>query len=229
MKKIILTGLTAAVLSANAMAAEVTGYTAPQSGQPATAAGVDSNFQALISAINDNSQRLDALESASGTSASLEDKLSGASFHVTYMGSDTGNYKSGQQSPQYGLYIQQYGGSSTITLNSDHTVTEVMQENSREIDPDKGECVQQTSGDYFCEHRVDDIEGSPETASGGSWSLNGTTLSITFPADDSSTDVLVTLNGEVLIIKTGSGFSVDGDNDDFDNSLAIGVRLPNAQ
>ena len=51
-------------MSATAIASEVTGYTAPESGQAATAAGVDANFQALISTINDNNERVSALEAA---------------------------------------------------------------------------------------------------------------------------------------------------------------------
>ena len=63
MKKLMMTGLTAVLLSSSAIAGEVTGYTAPVTGQPATATGVDSNFQALINAINDNNTRITALES----------------------------------------------------------------------------------------------------------------------------------------------------------------------
>lgn len=63
MKKLMMTGLTAVFLSTGAIAGEVSGYTAPVSGQPATAVGVDSNFQALITAINDNNTRIAALES----------------------------------------------------------------------------------------------------------------------------------------------------------------------
>lgn len=62
MKKLILTGLTAALLSTAAMA-DVTGYTPAVSGQPATAAGINANFDALIASINSNAARLDALES----------------------------------------------------------------------------------------------------------------------------------------------------------------------
>ncbi len=63
MKKLMMTGLTAVLLSSGAIAGEVTGYTAPVTGQAATATGVDSNFQALITAINDNNTRIAALES----------------------------------------------------------------------------------------------------------------------------------------------------------------------
>lgn len=62
MKKLILTGLTAALLSTAAMA-EVTGYTPAVSGQSATAASINANFDALIASINSNAARLDALES----------------------------------------------------------------------------------------------------------------------------------------------------------------------
>lgn len=68
MKKLMMTGLTAAVLSfsAGTSAGEVdqANYTAPEAGQPATAAEIDGNFQALITAINDNAARIAELESS---------------------------------------------------------------------------------------------------------------------------------------------------------------------
>ena len=69
MKKFILTGLTAALMSANVMASEVvegTDTTVFTADSPAVASEVNGNFAALIAAINDNSQRLDALEDIVG-------------------------------------------------------------------------------------------------------------------------------------------------------------------
>ncbi len=73
MKKVILTGLTAAMLSSGAFASEVTAgsdTTLFSSGSPAVAADVNANFAALIAAINDNSARIDALISSSVTGKS---------------------------------------------------------------------------------------------------------------------------------------------------------------
>lgn len=65
MKKVLLTGLTAAMLSSASFAGEVTGYSDVTADTPATAAAVNANFAALIAAINDNSARIDALLSSS--------------------------------------------------------------------------------------------------------------------------------------------------------------------
>lgn len=71
MKKQILTGIMAAAICTGAFAAEVSqnDYNAAQSGQPATAASINANFNALISAINDNAQRIETLEQAVAGSA----------------------------------------------------------------------------------------------------------------------------------------------------------------
>jgi hypothetical protein len=231
MEKVILTGLTAAVMSATAMASEVTGYTAPQSGQAATAAGVDANFQALISAINDNNDRIAALEDAAGTGGSLEDKISGATFNIVYLGSIIGTYQD-QSSSNYG-YLEGFAGSSLLTLETDGTITEVWQEALREIGLERvSDCVEVTDefgGSYSeCSHAVYDEESGPETNSGGAWQLNGNVLSVTFPGEDSSEDFMVTMSGEVLVLGSG-GHEVDGNNDDYENSMAIGVRTPDSE
>lgn len=63
MKKQILTGLLAATLCTNAFAGEVTGYTPATSGEVATAEAINTRFDALIAAINDNNARVAELES----------------------------------------------------------------------------------------------------------------------------------------------------------------------
>ena len=226
MKKVILTGLTAAVMSATAMASEVTGYTAPQSGQAATAAGVNANFQALISAINDNNERIAALEDAAGIPSSLLEKISGATYTISYLGAVIGTYADAL-SPYKGAYLEGFGGRSVITFETDGTLTELYQESGREIDFEKDECVEGEPGEFNCAHRVEDFTDGPETFTGGSWVLTGNTLAVTFPEEDDAEEFIVALDGEILVLSS-AGFETESDefgtNDDYDHSLAIGVR-----
>lgn len=75
MKKLMLTGLTAVMLSTGAFASEVTGYTDATANTPATAADINANFAALIAAINDNNSRIAALEAGGGASNDVTGKV----------------------------------------------------------------------------------------------------------------------------------------------------------
>lgn len=212
MKKIILTGLTAAVLSANAMAAEVTGYTAPQSGQAATAAGVDANFQALITAINDNNTRIAALEAASGEVASLNDIVSGATYKLYFSGGiielDDGG----------GANLERFGGTTDLTFNSDGSLSETFSESGRFISLDANTCDFEGQN---CSHYVDTWNDN-ETG-GGSWSVTGQTLNVIW--DDGGSDAF-SLSSDGKIITTGGGSLDEGDGTSgVDTFVAVGVRL----
>ena len=212
MKKVILTGLTAAVLSANAMAAEVTGYTAPQSGQAATAAGVDANFQALITAINDNNTRIAALEAASGEVASLNDIVSGATYKLYFSGGiielDDGG----------GANLERFGGSTDLTFNSDGSLSETFSESGRFISLDANTCDFEGLN---CSHYVDTWNDN-ETG-GGSWSVTGQTLNVIW--DDGGSDAF-SLSSDGKIITTGGGSLDEGDGTSgVDTFVAVGVRL----
>jgi hypothetical protein len=230
MKKIILTGLTAAVMSANAMASEVvegTDTTTFSADSPAVASEVNGNFAALIAAINDNNDRISALEDASGTPVSLLDKISGATYTIAYLGGIIGIYED-SQSPYSGAYIERFAGKSVVTLEPGGGLTEVWQEKYREIGFDKNECTDTGNPDTsYCEHRVDDGEEGPETETEGSWVLNGNVLSITFEQDDPADDFIVALDGEVLV-GSFTEFEIDSDefgtSDDFDSAIAVGIR-----
>ena len=212
MKKVILTGLTAAVLSANAMAAEVTGYTAPQSGQAATAAGVDANFQALITAINDNNTRIAALEAASGEVASLNDIVSGATYKLYFSGGiielDDGG----------GANLERFGGSTDLTFNSDGSLSETFSESGRFISLDANTCDFEGLN---CSHYVDTWNDN-ETG-GGSWSVTGQTLNVIW-GDGGSEAFSLSSDGKV--ITAGGGNLDEGDGTSgLETFVAVGVRL----
>lgn len=212
MKKIILTGLTAAVLSANAMAAEVTGYTAPQSGQAATAAGVDANFQALITAINDNNTRIAALEAASGEVASLNDIVSGATYKLYFSGGiielDDGG----------GANMERFGGTADLIFNNDGSLNETFSEQGRFISLDANSCDFEGQN---CSHYVDTWNDN-ETG-GGSWSVTGQTLNIIW-SDGGSEAFSLSSDGKV--ITAGGGNLDEGDGTSgLETFLAVGVRM----
>lgn len=212
MKKIILTGLTAVALSANAMAAEVTGYTAPQSGQAATAAGVDANFQALITAINDNNTRIAALEAASGEVASLNDIVSGATYKLYFSGGiielDDGG----------GANLERFGGSTDLTFNSDGSLSETFSESGRFISLDANTCDFEGLN---CSHYVDTWNDN-ETG-GGSWSVTGQTLNVIW-GDGGSEAFSLSSDGKV--ITAGGGNLDEGDGTSgLETFVAVGVRL----
>ncbi|ERP90119.1 hypothetical protein Q670_14570 [Alcanivorax sp. P2S70] len=231
MKKMILTGLTAAVLSANAMASEVTEGDVTQfnANTPALASEVNGNFAALVSAINDNNERISALEDAAGTGGSLEDKIAGSTYKVMFVGNIIGTHHDAL-SPHSSGYLEGFGGTSVITFNEDGSLSEQWQEAGREIGLDKDDCEETQPDTFVCEHRVDDFVDGPETFTNqGSWSLDGNVLAVTFPEEEDSEDFLVSMNGE-LIILTSSSIEQESDeygtNSDYEHSIAIGVRLP---
>lgn len=227
MKKILFIGLTAAMLSPVSFASEVTAgvdTTVFSSGSPALAADVNNNFSALIAAINDNSQRIDALGGAGG---SLESKISGATYKIQFVGSILGRF-SDTSSGFSDVYMEHYNGLSTVTLNVDHTISENFSEAMREIGFDRTECVDPPDCMQM-EFRVEDNTDSDSTVSQGSWSVSGNVLSIMWPGETEADEFFVTGNGEIIVMANGGvNVEVEGNDEhsDFDSSLAIGVRAP---
>lgn len=215
MKKVLLTGLTAAMLSSASFAGEVTGYSDVTAGTPATAAAVNGNFQALISAINDNAQRIAVLEAAT---VNLQDSLTGATFSVFHIGGESEIYQDSNTAATT-RGIGRWGGQGTITLNGDSTVTTGIGETGRHFDLESSGGVA-----FFVEDHQD-----PDTPTvGGSWALNGQTLSILFPGDTVPVDFTVAADGAIVVSGGGSA-SVDTVGteswDTVENYFVVGVRL----
>lgn len=210
MKKMILTGLTAAVLSANAMASEVTGYTAPESGQPATADGVDANFQALITAINDNNTRIAALEAANGETTDLNAVVSGATYQVFFSGGLLSN------NDGYGA-LERFGGNSVITFNSNGTLNETFNEAATFIGLD---ATCDTEG--VCSHQDDPFTSVNETGT-GTWEVSGQNLNVTW-GDGDSESFKLSADGNLFVSGGGSH-----EGDELDTFLAVAVKLSSTQ
>lgn len=199
MKKMILTGLTAAMMSASAMAAEVTGYTAPQSGAPATAAGVDANFQALITAINDNNTRIAALESE--VAAAQSSDVSGKSYLYRefgmYMAAHTYDSVGDDGLPQASGAVEiggSYGGgfSRTNMLSAEITLEFLANGNVNIIGTE-------TEVEMWANpnSNIGSVSGTlNETAS---WTQSGNVVTVDFGGGDTF-DVQVSRSAEVITI-----------------------------
>ena len=212
MKKMILTGLTAAVLSANAMASEVTEGDVTQfsANTPAVASEVNGNFAALIAAINDNNQRITALEEAAGEVAELADIVSGSTYQLYFSGGIIELDEGG------GANLERFGGIATLTFNSDNTLDETFSEQGRFISLDANICSE--SG---CSHYVDTWDDN-ETG-GGSWSVTGQTLNVTW-SDGGSESFSLSSDGK--IIASGGGGLDEGDGTSgIETFVAVGVRM----
>lgn len=180
MKKVILTGLTAVMMSSAAMAAEVvegTDTTVFTADSPALASEVNGNFAALIAAINDNSQRLDALESVvgdgsiAGTYTFIEMAVelaanSGSAQNEAY--SEISTYKS------TGSFTLEAGGNFSGTINENR---------SSLVDALHGVC---DDGVFGCRFGFDpDFNNqAPVDSLGGTWTDDGSTVTLTLGPSD---------------------------------------------
>lgn len=124
MKKLMMTGLTLAMLSAGAAsAATVTGYTAPVAGEAATAASVDDNFQALITAIDDNAARIADLESFDVAGKTYEFRNIGFIMGAERLASADPGASPGSATSLFQGFVRLgiFNTTGTITFNADGT------------------------------------------------------------------------------------------------------------
>ena len=227
MKKVMLTGLTAAMMSGTTLAAEVGAITTFSSGSPALASEVNANFQALIAAINDNNARIAALEANVDEPTDLLGKISGATYRIRYLGTHMNmftNTGSGQQSGSTNIWngsltvVFNEGGSASITEHGEAT-------GEMNVEPieqcDEFTCVDSFVGRY-------NFEQGGGGSSTGSWSLNGARLTLTFQ-DGFEAEFDVTPNAQLLVNTEGvlGDEAIGGGTiDTVESSIAIGIRQP---
>ncbi|WP_150912771.1 hypothetical protein [Marinobacter halotolerans] len=210
MKKLILTGLTAMALSVSASAASVTGYSAPTANTPANAAEVDANFQALITAINDNAAQIDALNNqvAALENSSVSDRTYAFEQLLFILGAqkavDPAQSPESQESgPSGGSSVQQgfarigmYKASHTLAFAGDGTLTLTLDGSEVEFwvnsDSDIGLTITDT--------------GSVT----GTWSQTGNIVTVNLPGGDVF-DVTVANGGGAITIRDAliGGFDTD--------------------
>lgn len=233
MKKLILTGLTAIALSVTASAATVTGYSAPAANTPANAADVDANFQALITAINDNATQIDALNNQV---AALEGSdVSGRTYAFEQLlfilaadkAVDSAQPPQNQESgPSSGSSVNggfarigMYKASHTFVFAGDGTLTLTLDGREVEfwvnIDSDIGPVIEDTG-----------------TVT-GTWTQSGNIVTVSLPGGDVF-DVTVANGGGAITIRDGliGGFDTDngcnGDNTvcsfEYETSINFGLE-----
>lgn len=167
MKKFIIAGLTAAMFSTAALA-EVTGYTPAVSGEAATAAAINANFEALISTINQNSARLDALESYDIAGKSYNYKeISFINAAETYGNINTS--PGGDTSPRGGGFARVgiLTVNGTLSFNADMTLDVNVREREVEMFVNPISDIGVVENGMFSDT--------------GTWSQSGSTVAVSFP------------------------------------------------
>ncbi|MCK0154311.1 hypothetical protein MWU49_11405 [Alcanivorax sp. S6407] len=196
MKKVILTGLTAVMMSSAAMASEVvegTDTTVFTADSPAVASEVNGNFAALIAAINDNSQRLDALEAVVG-----DGTVAGTYTFIEMAVELAAN--SGTTQPEGYSEISTYKSTGSFTLDAQGGFSGTINENrSSLVDNLQGVC---DDGAFGCRFAFDPQFNISAPADGlsGTWSDDGSTVTLTLGPDDT---VVLHKAGPKLLVFNG--------------------------
>lgn len=199
------------------------GFTAPvdegqvttfAAGEPAVAAEVNQTLQALITAINDNASRLQALEEQNDpltALASLSDRISDSKFRLMSLGVGVGNNGTRVTNNVRGSY-------DTVILNENGTFSGSINETLRESSIDVSVNV---GSDPLSSH-VTIPEGVNETLDegfGGAWSLSGQILTL------DGDNYFVSLDGNLLISGGQADESLSGGVTLTEVDLVIGVRV----
>jgi hypothetical protein len=181
MKKQFLTGLLAMALSTGALAGEVTGYTGATSGTPANAADINANFTALIEAINDNNQRITALEEQAAGINTAEGTYSFVEIAVELGGAPGTSLFDG--------YSQIGTWSSTGSFNfvADGTFTGTINE-TVSILFDERLCDNEGTDNEQCRQAYQpDFSQKAKQNLGGTWDEDGNSVTANFPDGTSAT------------------------------------------
>lgn len=201
MKKFILTGLTAALMSANVMASEVvegTDTTVFTADSPAVASEVNGNFAALIAAINDNSQRLDALEAADDGS------VEGSYTFVELAIELAANSGTGLAEAYSEISSFSSTGSFTLLANGDFSGT-INENRSTLFSAVNGDCGVEGCRDTF----DPDFGNAGSEPLSGTWSDDGSTVTLTLGPGD--TVVLQKAGPNMLILSQKDTVTTDGE------------------
>jgi hypothetical protein len=178
MKKVILTGLTAAMLATGAFASELTAgvdTTTFTPSTPALAAEVNANFAALIAAINDNSQRLDVLEGIVG-----DGSVAGTYTFIEMAVELAAN--SGTSAFDGYSEISTFSSSGAFTFDAGGTFTGTINENrSSLVDAQNGDCGSIDG----CRIAFDpDFGNTNSEPLSGTWVDDGATVTLTLGPGD---------------------------------------------
>lgn len=221
MKKVMLIGLTAAIFSSAVVASEVEGFEPFVPNTAATAQSVNDNFQALITAINDNAQRIADLE------ASATSDVSGRTYLYRDLGLILAAHTSatstampqGNNSVHGGFArIGYFNGAFNIVFDENGTFTLTGSD-------DQVEMFVNSSSEIGSE--------SESVSESGTWTQSGHTVTLT-PTGEEPFEINVSANGQVLSVYDSYGPDVqlefnDGESNiyqhEYETILGIGILI----
>ncbi|MCG8589616.1 MAG: hypothetical protein MJE66_10025 [Proteobacteria bacterium] len=195
-----IAGLTTPALADEVAPGEVTTF---QANTPAIASEVNSNFQALIAAINDNAQRVAALEAAV---TPVDNDVTGHTYRFFNIESAVMNSEPDAGWDQSGAFASE----GTITFGAGGTGT--LDEAGAFAEPIIG-----APGDPIVAFSDNDTFNSAIT-----WSQVGETVTMT-DSDSDTTVFTVTENGLMMV---ATNIELDAVAPAFDWNLVIAVRVP---
>lgn len=231
MKKALLIGLTSMALSAQGWAGSVTAgvdTTTFTSGTSAVASEVNANFQALIDAINDNNDRIAALEAAATTT-----DVSGKTYLFRDLGIILAAHKYGQTTTTTDQADSVPSGFSRVGyFTGNFTIEFSGVDNTYTLSGDDVDVEMFTNADSNIAtfNDLDFVET-------GTWSQIGTQVTLTSDGPDSEDFVLdVAVGAHVLTVANTGGPWVtdlqfnDGNGDiyqhEYEVNLGVGVLQP---
>lgn len=222
-KHMILAGAIASVFTSSVMAAEVGPITTFQSGQAAQASQVNANFQALITAINDNNSRIAALEAALASANSVAGKY----YKVRDMGWILAAHRVGEGTDMPGGDQQVTNGFSRVGFysgNLDFHFAENGEITISGIDMDV-EMFTNPNSD------IGSVVSGPFNET-GTWVQDGHTVTVTLGEGDEQDvfEFTVSRNGEVLSTSNiglrGITPAMGGNfQHEYEGGLGVGVRV----
>jgi len=180
-KQMILAGAVATLMGSSVMAAEVGDITTFTAGTPAQASQVNANFQALITAINDNNSRIEALEAAQGINSSV----GGRHYKLRDMGWILAAHRNSQvvqSMPDGSLSVN--GGFARIGFYVGNIDLSFV---AGQGTPNAGTFTINGSDvevEMFVNASSDIGTNSSELSESGTWVQNGNVLEMTFPGDE---------------------------------------------
>jgi hypothetical protein len=226
----------ASVLSlaiASTAMAEVTIPNTFSSGQAATAASVNANFTAVADGVNTNETaiaallaRIEVLEAAV-PAATYEDRIAGSTYQLSWTYHGYFGEESQLASGSFTNYIRflMGGGSSTITLNADGTVTEL---NASEQEWE-GSTYLDVSGDANHNNNMQSNSDSWEDQTGTTtWSVDETTgvVTVIWEGDASDPDSFQSSEDGSLFVRQGAANELDVDQRMVEQHNVYWVRIP---
>jgi hypothetical protein len=211
-----------------------------QAGTPARASDMNQNIQTLITAINNNTAQLQALQNQMSIIASvtnlpqptLQQNLAGSVYHVGILEIAHGTSSTRTGLTEIGdMRHTIFGETGTLTLNTDNTltITLVGNESTANLTINSGFDETDPTNPFPLIMDVNVAqEGFPETETlTGTWSLAGSVLTLDLDGDTETFSVSV--DGNTLF-----NSSTDTNNDDpnitlHDVSVDVGVRISKPQ